>query len=834
MRSSPFVFVAALLVCGISPPLTQGASISDFNVVWTTPSTNSNGSMPLGNGDIGVNVWTENGRDLVFYLSKTDSWDDNGSLLKLGKVRVTLPTNSFLSSSFKQELRLQDGTIQIDAGTGSSATTIKLWIDPSNPVVQIDVQRASAFNTTVTYEPWRTTRRELTGQETQEAYSEKGGGPIYVEPDTTVTGLSNQVRWYHRNTRSVWASNLTVQGLDPNNTVGTDPLINNTFGASITGDNLSSINSTRLTTTQPTTHQTIAVHALTAQTDTVQEWNDQLNQAIAATQSTSYDQRKTTNDQHWNDFADQSYIRITGGPGAATVSQGYALQRYMNASAGQGGAPIKFNGSIFTVDTYNRSDLGDNSGYNADYRRWGGAYWWQNTRFPYYSMMASGDFSQMQPLFDMYVKNLAIAKERVKTYYGPNAQGAYFPEVMNPWGTWTSYDYGQTNPNPQSGVATNNYIRYEWQGGLELSAMMLQYYDYTGDSQFVRDKLVPLASEIVTFYDTHYPRDASGKLQITPAQALETYWTAVNPQPEIAGLTYVLDKLLQLPESETTPELRAQWARLQGELPSLPTRTVNGKVIFSPGETFSNLQNYENPELYGVFPYQLSGVGKDNLQMGIDTYNNRGNSLGAYDWSQDPIDAAMLGLSAAAQQYVIQAFSNKDSGSRFPGFYGPNYDWLPEQDQANVASIALQRMLLQVDGDEMILFPAWPSDWDAQFKLFGSKNRIVMGEYKDGAVQWMDPLCDGDLTQDDYLLVLAHLGYSNGEGKGDLESLLLGDVNLDGFVNDADRTALLAGAAGMGIDTSGWLVPEPGTAVSLATGLLGGLAWFFFRLRRRS
>ena len=36
------------------------------NVVWNTPSRNSSESMPCGGGDIGMNVWVENG-DILFY-----------------------------------------------------------------------------------------------------------------------------------------------------------------------------------------------------------------------------------------------------------------------------------------------------------------------------------------------------------------------------------------------------------------------------------------------------------------------------------------------------------------------------------------------------------------------------------------------------------------------------------------------------------------------------------------------------------------------------------------------------------------------------------------------
>ncbi len=806
MRNYIRLCAVVAAIVAIEPcSLLAGMVLDASNVVWTSPSTNSQGSMPLGNGDIGVNVWTENGRDLVFYLSKTDAWDENGSLLKLGKVRVCLPEDTFAASGpFKQELRLQDGTIRIDAGTGSNATTVKLWIDTSNPTVQIDIQRAAAFNANVTFEPWRTERRQLTGQELNVAYGEIGSPtPVYVEPDTVVSGLDDRILWYHRNGRSVWARNLSVQGLDPDNTVGKDPLLHNTFGAEITGANLQSVDSKTLRTVEATTRQIISVSALTAQTDTAGQWIDKLDEQIARTGSTSYDQRKAASDQWWGNFANRIYIRVTAGPNAAVVSRGYALQRAISAFAGGGAAPIKFNGSIFTVDTYRRTDLGAENNMGPDYRRWGGPYWLQNTRLIYWSMLASGDFQQMQPFFDLYLNNLELAKERVKTYYGPAARGAYFPETMTPWGTWTGNNYGWTNPDPKSGVSENRYIRYEWQGGIEVTAMMLQYYDFTGDRQFVRDKLLPLAAEIVTFYDTHFGRDAAGKLLLTPAQSLETWRTVVNPLPEVAGLHYVLDKLLALPETETTAEQRAQWTRLKGELPAIPTREVQGKTVFAPGQSFADKQNIENPELYGVFPYLISGVGKHNLQLGTDTFNHRTHKLGAKGWSQDPIDAAMLGMAGAAQALVVQGFTNKDAGSRFPGFYGPNFDWISDNDQPSVASTALQRMLVQVDGQHIELFPAWPTNWDVEFKLFGPSGSIIMGEYEKGAVKWLDPVPDGQLSPADYRLIIGNLGYDNQSGKGTFDSLLHGDVNFDGRVTDADRAALLSAAAGLGIDTSG-------------------------------
>jgi len=98
-----------IFVIGLGIIVTAGQAAADpaaHNVVWTSPSENSHGSMPLGGGDLGVNVWTENGRDLVFYVGKTDAWDENAALLKLGKVRVVLPEGTFAADGpFRQELR---------------------------------------------------------------------------------------------------------------------------------------------------------------------------------------------------------------------------------------------------------------------------------------------------------------------------------------------------------------------------------------------------------------------------------------------------------------------------------------------------------------------------------------------------------------------------------------------------------------------------------------------------------------------------------------------------------------------------------------------------------
>ncbi len=44
--------------------------------------------------------------------------------------------------------------------------------------------------------------------------------------------------------------------------------------------------------------------------------------------------------------------------------------------------------------------------------------------------------------------------------------------------------------------------------------MMQDYVDYTNDTVFAKDFLIPHAEEVLTFYDQHYQLDNHGKIHI--------------------------------------------------------------------------------------------------------------------------------------------------------------------------------------------------------------------------------------------------------------------------------------------------------------------------------
>jgi hypothetical protein len=96
---------------------------------------------------------------------------------------------------------------------------------------------------------------------------------------------------------------------------------------------------------------------------------------------------------------------------------------------------------------------------------------------------------------------------------------------------------------------------------------------------------------------------------------------------------------------------------------------------------------------------------------------------------------------------VEETFSASHPGSRFPVFWGPNNDWLPDQDHGGGGMSALQYMLVQHQDQKVWLFPAWPKSWDVDFKIHLPGNRILEGSYseKDG-VKFKQKPSDLDLS----------------------------------------------------------------------------------------
>ncbi|MBQ6008172.1 MAG: hypothetical protein IJL17_06505 [Kiritimatiellae bacterium] len=411
----------------------------------------------------------------------------------------------------------------------------------------------------------------------------------------------------------------------------------------------------------------------------------------------------------------------------AAVTTAYAAQRYLTSCAGRGRLPIRFNGSIFTI-----SYKGD-----PDYRRWGSGYWWQNTRLPYYPMFAAGDFDQLHPLFRLHLGLLDFSVKRTRKYL--NHGGAYIPECIQPWGDHFIGSYGpicEWKDRPDK-LQEHGYHKYEWLCQLELSLLLLNYRAYTGDDAWFKEKALPAIREYVRYFDEHYGLDAKGRYLMHPAQAAETWWDCTNPMTEVSGLMRVTDLLLALPDGVLSPEDRALFAKIRARVPDLPVRKLDdGGIVFAPGEKFAMHHNCETPELYCVFPFRLCSFEKPNAEIGRRTYRDGRFHKLYRGWSQDEMNAAYLGLTEEAREHIAdRALTHSKKIYRWPAYWGPNFDWCPDQDEGGIFQNTIQSMLLQVEGKKIFLMPAWPKDWNCLFKLHAPCNTTVEGRIENGEVK---------------------------------------------------------------------------------------------------
>lgn len=700
-----------LIVMLVLSTVAHAGDLARYNVVWDSPSADARGSMPAGNGDVGINAWVERSGDLVFYIGKTDAWDENMRLAKVGKVRVRFEPALQTTNGFRQTLNLREGAIEIQ----NPKTKIRVWVDANHPVVQVDAQSLDSqpLGAKATVELWRTEKHPYSRRNRSGA--DHFVGEAFSWPDTVLRAAPKQIGWYHRNAVSPWRENLKLQKLDAVAETEQDPILGRTFGAILRGENCVATSDTTLKTAAPARELSLRVHVLTSMGG---EWQSAIEKEADGVEKRPV--RWAAHCRWWDEFWNRSWIYVDGDAAAETVTRAYILQRWMNACAGRGAYPIKFNGSIFVVDVPDKENQ-----FDADYRQWGGCYWFQNTRFSYWSMLAAGDFDQMPALFNMYHKALPSRVLATRTYYGH--AGAFFPETMTLWGTYNDKNYGAKRTNKPDGLTDNGYIRRYWQGGIELVALMLDYYDYTQDAKFRDETLMPLAGGIITFFDQHWQRGADGKILFEPAQSLETWWVCTNPLPEIAGLRYVIPRLQQIAGAKA-------WQKTLDDLPPVPLS--ENKARITPAEKIiSAKSNSENPELYAVFPYRLYGVGKPDLTVGRATFAARSNRFNNC-WSQDAIQAACLGLGEEAAGMVSErAAARVAGGFRFPAMWAPNFDWMPDQDHGTGTMCALQRMIVQADGRKVYLLPAWPKTWNVAFKLHVPHQTTVEGVWRNGELQ---------------------------------------------------------------------------------------------------
>ncbi|MHC4638990.1 MAG: DUF5703 domain-containing protein, partial [Planctomycetota bacterium] len=590
--------------------------LDSYNVVWDSQSSNAAESMPVGGGDIGLNVWVEN-NDILFYIGRSGTFDENNHMLKLGRVRLRFDPNPFVKEGqFRQELKLRQGLVEIGGKADEIGAKVKIWVEVFRPVVHIEIDSDKLMRVTARYENWRTADREIPGDDRKSRFpcmslvGYPGKVTMYAD---TIGFKDDSVLWYHRNNNDdlIIDKEIKQQELETVKERLYDPLKDRTFGGLIKGANMFPAKVTAgryaatdfkawpLKSSSPLKRHKLKIYLHTDQARTIEKWTRGLKKLVKEAD----EQEDTAWEKHqkwWKKFWERSHVFINtdkNDPGdqAWQVSRNYQLYRYLQGCNAYGEWPTKFNGSFFTYDPKFVESRRGVKTETPDYRTWGGgSFTAQNQRLVYWPMIKNGDFDMMPSEFDFYRRALGNAELRTKVYWGH--KGCSFTEQLENFGLpigscygWLggTTRWGRRTPDIPRGVQAMG-VTYQFGHQLEFSFMILEYHRYSGCDI---SKYMPFIDSSVTFYDEHYryrnkkrtgsELDKNGHLVIFPSRAAESYVDARNPAEAIAGLKVVLSSLIELPDKYVSKSKKKKYKAILKSVPPLPVKEKNGKAYLA-------------------------------------------------------------------------------------------------------------------------------------------------------------------------------------------------------------------------------------------------------------
>ncbi|EXL92303.1 hypothetical protein ACKRZS_006772 [Fusarium odoratissimum] len=737
---------------------------TSYDVVWNRPGVNGSAdSMPLGGGDIGLNTWYENGT-ILMYVAKSGTFDENNSLLKLGRVRLSFDPNPFDSKSFEQRLLLHEGYVKY---TGEDNATAKIWVDIFNPVVHVEVDSPEKIAVKVAYESWRYEDRPIINEERNQGswgiYTSKiANGTTYADK---IAFHENGVLMSHRNEKlDLWNFQMKQQGLEKHSDKMYNPMRNNEFGIFVHSDQMKPgavtnghyINTTykawNLESKAPSRSVKVTLSMYQAQTKSHDEWYKGLQKVIKSAVKNTQDATLAW----WHEYWARSYIIINEDQGEKDagfqVGKNYQIWRYLMGCNAKGDWPTKFNGGLWTFDPIYVNIWRP---YTPDYRRWGGGtFTAQNQRLLYWPLLRSGDFDVMTQQFDFYKRITPNAVLRGQVYQDIDA--AYFLEQIDNTGLSNVFEYNAqwydddaNTPRPDffpDGELWNVWLNHVQDTANEFADMILQANIYSG---FDVKPYLEFIEYQLAWFDKFYTREMQKRnpwpltgmtgnesLVIYPGSGAETYKESYNPVSTLAGLRQVVKDLLIV--DEYALQNKTYYTKYLAKIPANTLRQQQGHACIAPAEAYTRVQNSEVPQLYTVFPWPEYGLGLPNLTHAINTYLYDTETFsfhGNTGWKQDVIWLARMGFTANATAMTEDRYA-PSKVCKFPTFKGPNFDWTPDLNHYGSAAIGLQEQLIQTFvGNDIRLLAAWPKTWDARFKVWAPHKTTVEGTVKAGKME---------------------------------------------------------------------------------------------------
>ncbi|MBX7259755.1 MAG: hypothetical protein K1Y02_25595 [Candidatus Hydrogenedentes bacterium] len=680
--------------------------VSRNDVLYTGPAFNKWKSMPVGGGDFSAMVRCDG--DLDIHLSKCDNL--TGSL---GHVRFDLgPRGKELAEKyFRQRLDLYRGKVVATLGDEKDGPRIEVWGHPEYRIIIVDIYDPQSMLGPIKLElsEWRATMSVGNTPATlwaKEVSTSRAGGietgmqDFFTDESDPVLGRGNSV--------VLGTPSFLPQSIAINEKTATMSLPDQ----------------------RPGEYSFIISAAVTIKSDPLEAAEKQLQTVLAKPMGALRDEHQAW----WRDYWSKSFVRLhSSDQQAEWLTAAYHVHLYTLGCVNRGQYPANYGGGGLLIDGDQRD------GHPV-------ADWVQEVRFNFMPLYAANRLEMARGLPDAFTRMVPYLQKQTENAFG--FPGIWVPETYLPWGhslTVNIVEDGKTENGDwyRRDVRKIPYGKFTYfathvglifTSGLEISHHYLEYYHYSGDESYLREQAYPFVRGVCEFISNLLQKEEDGRYHLDPANALETWWQVRDPADTFDGIRAVFPEFIRL--SEQYGEDAALRAKCQEVLTALPDNSLgrwydDGRTdpevdSYAPAagkHGFPNRINCENPALYRVYPFGLSGIGSPDYDRCVRTFEYRQCPLW-WGWSMDAIWAARLGLK---DQACILLAEHARRFNTWP--YGgwevihcrpvprDNSFAPPFLDGGGCSATGLQEILMQSHGGIIRITPALSPLWSGVFQL---------------------------------------------------------------------------------------------------------------------
>jgi len=214
----------------------------------------------------------------------------------------------------------------------------------------------------------------------------------------------------------------------------------------------------------------------------------------------------------------------------------------------------------------------------------------ENVQMNYWPALPGGLAETALPLFDYFETYLDDFRENARNNYG--CRGIHVPLAMTTHGTVTPLSYSK------------------WTAGAGWIAQhFYDYYLFTGDREFLRERVVPFLREIAIFYEDFLVEDEAGTLCFIPSLSPENRpgngnsLVSINATMDVAVCREVLTNLCDSCELlEIEEEGVPRWRAMLGRLPAYAINEDGALAEWLHPDFDDNYRHRHQSHLYPIFP----------------------------------------------------------------------------------------------------------------------------------------------------------------------------------------------------------------------------------------